>query len=136
MLLGLVREEQGVAAQVLVSLGVDLSRVRQQVIQILSGYQPAEYSGSLPNQSLTDLRSSRATAPRCGVCRASLTESLAYRIVDVPADTSLTAVAAENADIDDPAVQVALVYCTSSGAAICGMERGSRKPPLGPPSPA
>ncbi len=38
MLLGLVREGEGVAAQVLVSLGADLSRVRQQVIQLLSGY--------------------------------------------------------------------------------------------------
>ena len=37
MLLGLVREGEGVAAQVLVSLGADLSRVRQQVIQLLSG---------------------------------------------------------------------------------------------------
>ncbi len=39
MLLGLVREGDGVAAQVLVSLGADLSRVRQQVIQLMSGYQ-------------------------------------------------------------------------------------------------
>jgi len=39
MLLGLVREGEGVAAQVLVNLGADLSRVRQQVIQLLSGYQ-------------------------------------------------------------------------------------------------
>src|SRR6202167_1792444 len=39
MLLGLVREGEGVAAKVLVSLGADLSRVRQQVIQLLSGYQ-------------------------------------------------------------------------------------------------
>src|SRR5881398_189364 len=38
MLLGLVREGEGVAAQVLQSLGADLSRVRQQVIQLLSGY--------------------------------------------------------------------------------------------------
>ena len=37
LLLGLVREGEGVAAQVLVSLGADLSRVRQQVIQVLSG---------------------------------------------------------------------------------------------------
>ena len=38
ILLGLVREGEGVAAQVLVRLGADLSRVRQQVIQLLSGY--------------------------------------------------------------------------------------------------
>jgi ATP-dependent Clp protease ATP-binding subunit ClpA len=38
ILLGLVREGEGVAAQVLVELGADLSRVRQQVIQVMSGY--------------------------------------------------------------------------------------------------
>jgi Clp amino terminal domain, pathogenicity island component len=37
ILLGLVREGEGVAAKVLVSLGADLSRVRRQVIQVLSG---------------------------------------------------------------------------------------------------
>ena len=53
ILLGLIREGEGVAAQVLVKLGADLSRVRQQVIQLLSGYQgpaggkePAGGSGS------------------------------------------------------------------------------------------
>jgi len=35
ILLGLIREGEGVAAQVLVKLGADLSRVRQQVIQLL-----------------------------------------------------------------------------------------------------
>jgi ATP-dependent Clp protease ATP-binding subunit ClpA len=38
ILLGLIREGEGVAAQVLVKLGADLSRVRQQVIQVLSSY--------------------------------------------------------------------------------------------------
>jgi ATP-dependent Clp protease ATP-binding subunit ClpA len=42
LLLGLVREGEGVAAQVLVKLGGDLSRVRQQVIQLLSGYAGGE----------------------------------------------------------------------------------------------
>jgi ATP-dependent Clp protease ATP-binding subunit ClpC len=38
ILLGLIREGEGVAAQVLQKLGADLSRVRQTVIQLLSGY--------------------------------------------------------------------------------------------------
>ncbi len=51
ILLGLIREGEGVAAQVLVKLGADLSRVRQQVIQLLSGYQgsgapPGEKAGA------------------------------------------------------------------------------------------
>src|SRR5687768_12994068 len=37
MLLGLVREGEGVAAQVLVDLGADLSRVRQQGVRLLWG---------------------------------------------------------------------------------------------------
>jgi ATP-dependent Clp protease ATP-binding subunit ClpA len=36
LLLGLIREGEGVAAQVLVRLGADLPRVRQQVIQVLA----------------------------------------------------------------------------------------------------
>jgi ATP-dependent Clp protease ATP-binding subunit ClpA len=38
ILLGLVREGEGVAAQVLTRLGADLNRVRQKVIQLLAGY--------------------------------------------------------------------------------------------------
>ncbi len=46
ILLGLIREGEGVAAQVLVKLGADLSRVRQQVITLLSGYGGAQGSES------------------------------------------------------------------------------------------
>src|SRR6266516_684972 len=42
ILLGLIREGEGVAAQVLVKLGADPSRVRQQVIQLLAGAQGKE----------------------------------------------------------------------------------------------
>ena len=38
ILLGLIREGEGVAAQVLSKLGADLAKVRQHVIQLLSGY--------------------------------------------------------------------------------------------------
>ena len=46
ILLGLIREGEGVAAQVLVKLGADLNRVRQQVIQLLHGYQGKEPASS------------------------------------------------------------------------------------------
>jgi ATP-dependent Clp protease ATP-binding subunit ClpC len=59
ILLGLIREGEGVAAQVLVKLGADLSRVRQQVIQLLHGYQGREPaaaagapSGTAPSTSV------------------------------------------------------------------------------------
>lgn len=52
ILLGLIREGEGVAAQVLVKLGADLNRVRQQVIQLLSGYQGKETTAGVgPGQA-------------------------------------------------------------------------------------
>ena len=55
ILLGLIREGEGVAAQVLVKLGADLGRVRQQVIQLLNGYSGAKEpsgGGETPQGSL------------------------------------------------------------------------------------
>ncbi len=53
ILLGLIREGEGVAAQVLNKLGADLGGVRQQVIQLLSGYEgkePATSGGGGPQE--------------------------------------------------------------------------------------
>jgi ATP-dependent Clp protease ATP-binding subunit ClpA len=60
LLLGLIREGQGVAAQVLVKLGADLSRVRQQVIQLLSGYAGSE---AVAEQAGARTRLVRMTVP-------------------------------------------------------------------------
>jgi ATP-dependent Clp protease ATP-binding subunit ClpA len=51
ILLGLLREGDGVAAQVLVKLGADLNRVRQQVIQLLHG-SGKRTSPPLPDDAL------------------------------------------------------------------------------------
>jgi ATP-dependent Clp protease ATP-binding subunit ClpC len=75
ILLGLIREGEGVAAQVLVKLGADLNRVRQQVIQLLSGYQgkepvaPGAVGEGAPSTSLV--------LDQFGLVRASSTRSLA-----------------------------------------------------------
>jgi ATP-dependent Clp protease ATP-binding subunit ClpC len=53
ILLGLIREGEGVAAQVLGKLGADLGGVRQQVIQLLSGYEgkdPVATGGNGPSE--------------------------------------------------------------------------------------
>ena len=59
ILLGLIREGEGVAAQVLVKLGADLNRVRAQVNQLLQGYQgkesPAAGSGPAEGTPSTSL---------------------------------------------------------------------------------
>jgi ATP-dependent Clp protease ATP-binding subunit ClpA len=47
IMLGLIREGDGVAAQVLVRLGADLNQVRQQVIQRLHGFQGEDEPGSI-----------------------------------------------------------------------------------------
>jgi ATP-dependent Clp protease ATP-binding subunit ClpA len=55
ILLGLIREGEGVAAQVLVRLGADLNRVRQQVIQLLHGYQGKEPAAAgAPSENAPD----------------------------------------------------------------------------------
>jgi ATP-dependent Clp protease ATP-binding subunit ClpA len=51
ILLGLVREGEGVAAQVLVKLGADLHSVRAEVIRLLEGY-----TGEAHPEGLTELR--------------------------------------------------------------------------------
>jgi ATP-dependent Clp protease ATP-binding subunit ClpA len=52
ILLGLIHEGDGVAAQVLVKLGADLDRVRQQVIELLYGHQGQDVgsAGSRPGE--------------------------------------------------------------------------------------
>jgi ATP-dependent Clp protease ATP-binding subunit ClpC len=59
ILLGLIREGEGVAAQVLQKLGADLNRVRQTVIQLLSGYtggkeQPSSEPGGPQGSMVLD----------------------------------------------------------------------------------
>src|SRR6059036_3290855 len=62
ILLGLIREGEGVAAQVLQNLGADLSRVRQQVIQLLSGYASGK-EGAPAGASTTSGQETPAGSP-------------------------------------------------------------------------
>ncbi|MDG2024146.1 MAG: ATP-dependent Clp protease ATP-binding subunit [Actinomycetota bacterium] len=67
ILLGLIREGEGVAAQVLVKLGADLSRVRQQVIQLLSGYSGSgQAEGSEPGKETVGGSADRGDGPQGG----------------------------------------------------------------------
>ncbi|MCB1247652.1 MAG: ATP-dependent Clp protease ATP-binding subunit, partial [Acidimicrobiia bacterium] len=56
ILLGLIREGEGVAAQVLVKLGAELTKVRQTVIQLLSGPQGEEGGGGSSSGSSSSSR--------------------------------------------------------------------------------
>jgi Clp amino terminal domain, pathogenicity island component/UvrB/uvrC motif len=60
ILLGLIREGDGVAAQVLVRLGAELNLVRQQVIQLLHGRQAREPVSARPTTLELSLRAVQA----------------------------------------------------------------------------
>jgi len=82
MLLGLVREGEGVGARVLVSLGADPVKVRQQVIQLLPGVTEGEQLGSTraphvllqPSGVLTASSSATRSHGGCSFCRRDLWE--------------------------------------------------------------
>ena len=68
LLLGLVREGDGVAARVLVASGADLARVRQQVMELLSGSEgPIGRSFQAP-RGLGRGRRRRASLAACSFC--------------------------------------------------------------------
>src|SRR5262249_27216350 len=52
ILLGLIREGEGVAAQVLQKLGADLERVREKVLEILGAYSEGRYIEEPPSGSV------------------------------------------------------------------------------------
>jgi ATP-dependent Clp protease ATP-binding subunit ClpC len=79
LLLGVIREGEGVGAQVLQAMGADLDRIRSQVIELLSGYSEeqavARERGPEPES---------ATWPLCPRCRAPLEETASHREVEIP----------------------------------------------------
>jgi len=78
ILLGLIREGEGVAAQVLQKLGADLNRARQTVIQLLSGVTPiAAAEGEAGSET-------EPAGPRCPRCSAELAVYATYRTITVP----------------------------------------------------
>ena len=95
ILLGLIREGDGVAAQVLRNMGADLESVRQKVIQVLSGMAEGKESRL------------QADPPRCPRCNGSLTTTAAYRVVEAKGESP-----------DDDPVRFTVVYCGDCGTAL------------------
>ena len=74
ILLGLIREDEGVAARVLAGFGVDLNRAREQVVQLLAGRNP----GAPGPAAADDLRSQLASiAARLAVIERRLRDTAA-----------------------------------------------------------
>ena len=75
ILLGLIREGEGVAATVLVSLGSDLGRVRQEVISLISDAHESDATAR-----------PEASEPLCIRCRASVSNEARFRTIEVNPD--------------------------------------------------
>jgi ATP-dependent Clp protease ATP-binding subunit ClpC len=75
LLLGLVREGEGVASQVLVKMGAGLEKVREAVVRELSGYATKPEAEPAARTS--------SEGPLCPRCRKPLAETAAYRVMDV-----------------------------------------------------
>jgi ATP-dependent Clp protease ATP-binding subunit ClpC len=101
MLLGIVREGEGVAAQILVGLGADLPTVRESVIRVLSGYQGGSPEGDEPGPA------DPPGPPRCGGCAGELELVMRYRTMSIPPT------------VPDPSpVTVGVIYCHRCGHVI------------------
>jgi ATP-dependent Clp protease ATP-binding subunit ClpC len=114
LLLGLVREGEGVAVQVLVSLGVVPGQIRQEVLTLIS-------SGGEPRVGETASSAERSgqaiSEPLCPRCRASVTDSARFRTIDL--------------EVDDGAVggmPVSVVYCGRCGTMLQMFQAGGNRP--------
>jgi ATP-dependent Clp protease ATP-binding subunit ClpC len=113
MLLGLVREGEGVGAQVLQSLGADLDTVRHKVIQLLSGYEGATSVGPRPQTppASRPVRSGVPTnvVPSCPQCHAGLADVARFRAITVAPGLS---------DDDRDPIPIDVVYCNRCGTTL------------------
>jgi ATP-dependent Clp protease ATP-binding subunit ClpC len=104
LLLGLIREGDGVAVTIIQDLGVELGQLRQEVVALMSGTtEDLGEEGELRTPAV------HAGPPRCPRCRAGLSEEARYKVVDVPADDS---------ESDEGVVSVTVIYCNRCGTAL------------------
>ncbi len=113
ILLGLIREGKGVAAQVLAKLGADLPRVHDQVMALLSGLSG---EGPPPSETGTGVQAPPAETaeaagpaehhPVCSHCGSSLADTAAAKLVRVSGPEG-----------EDPGL-VRFVYCGRCGTVV------------------
>ncbi len=126
MLLGLVREGEGVAAQVLVAQGVALAEVRQKVIVLLGGYTGGKVMETASGVTATGLTATGgeeaaqkvSTQPGCQHCRAPMAAHARSRFLLVPDDEG------------GPAIETTVVYCSACGRGIGAHVEAGPRPTL------
>ena len=111
ILLGLIREGEGVAAQVLQKLGADLARVREAVVELIPGSSEGagrsprrrrgrrifEEEATVPPVSVEDF-------PTCPSCSAPLAETMTTKVLEL--------------SVDEQPAQVKVAYCSRCGTAL------------------
>jgi ATP-dependent Clp protease ATP-binding subunit ClpC len=111
ILLGLIREGEGVAAQVLQKLGADLARVREAVVELIPG--SSESAGRSPRrrrgrrifeEEATVPPVSAEDFPTCPSCSAPLAETMAVKVLELT--------------VDEQPAQVKVAYCSRCGTAL------------------
>ena len=91
ILLGLIREGDGVAAQVLVKVGADLNRVRQQVIRLLHGHpadEPTSARSAERELMVLDTRKTRLEAIEARLDTIDVLLTVVEQRVGIRADTT------------------------------------------------
>jgi hypothetical protein len=104
LLLGIIREGEGVAAHILTDLGVGLGQLRNEVTRLMTG----------PRQGSEVPRSEVTTAPQCARCGASLLEEARYRMIAVPSD--------QGSESGETSLQVPVIYCSRCGTALGSLD--------------
>jgi ATP-dependent Clp protease ATP-binding subunit ClpC len=104
ILLGLIREGDGVAVTIIQNLGTDLAQLRQEVLGLMSGN-----TGNLGEGVEGRTPAAHAGRPLCPRCQAGLSEEARYKVVEVPA---------EDSESDEGVVSVTLIYCNRCGSAL------------------
>lgn len=102
ILLGLIREGEGVAAQVLRSRGLDLVAVTTKVHELMQGLATGTEGGGGPRIG----RVEDFLAPTCSKCHGAIEETGAYRELEIPEDGG------------DGHVKVRFVFCGACGHTI------------------
>jgi ATP-dependent Clp protease ATP-binding subunit ClpA len=117
IVLGLLREGEGVAVKVLGDLGVGVVAVRERAIQVLSGPVADEQAETSAHDAPVEpgrLRRRRSAVaasprPRCPHCHANLEDVARFRT---------TAVRPDALEGDRDAIEIYVVYCSACGASL------------------
>ncbi len=107
ILLGLVREGDGVAAHVLVGLGVDLYLVRQAVNDLITGGPEPQAGQSQEERPAASPQISQSRDASCPHCASLLVGAVRFRSMSIPADD-------ENAS----PLTLDVVYCRYCGTTL------------------